>query len=104
MKHTSKQIFKKGKQEGWCISYTGIQDATHNIFELQRIDDDGKFENDDEAIKHVVNQAIKDTKSVHASAIKFLVKESPNEVDSIVRTAIDKDTFSLMLNKLKVKL
>ncbi|MEO7049537.1 MAG: hypothetical protein ABI091_29815 [Ferruginibacter sp.] len=83
---------KKAQKEGWSI-FTTIPDATHNVFELQSIDAMGVFEDDDAAIRHVVKESIKNEKGFHAQAILFLAKESPNEIDSIVRTAISEDEF-----------
>jgi len=104
MKHTIQQIRKISETEGWSIFYTGIQDAVYNIFELQRLDEEAIFANDDEAIRHVVKKAIEDPKSIHASAIRFLVKESPNEVDSVIRGAVKVGLFLRLVKELNIEL
>lgn len=80
--------------EGWGIFHTGEQNATHNLYELQRIDEDDVFSSDDDAIKFVVDEAIKHPKGIHADALLFLAYQSPNEIDNIIRSAVSKETFA----------
>jgi hypothetical protein len=85
------QTFNQTWDLGWAVFYTGIQDATHNLYELQRVDELGIFESDKDAIKHVVRVAMEDASSVEADAIRFLAKESPNEIDSVFRDILGND-------------
>lgn len=82
------------EDEGWCISYTGIQDETFNLYRLEKFDDIGNFENDYEAITHVVVMAINQPKGIHAQALIYLAKYSPNEITSRVKEAVGEDTFA----------
>ena len=90
--------------EGWGVFSTGLQDAVHNPYELQRIDEDGKFVDDGEAIRFVCYKALQDVYGRHARAIKFLVEESPNEIDSVVRNEIGTNNLDNLLNALNVTL
>ncbi len=85
------QTFNESWDLGWAVFYTGIQDTTHNLYELQRVDELGIFESDKDAIKHVVRVAMEDASSLEANAIRFLAKESPNEIDSVFRDVVGND-------------
>lgn len=82
------------EDEGWCISYTGIQSEIFNLYRLEKYDDIGNFENDDEAITHVVVMAINQPKGIHAEALLYLARYSPNEISSRVRDAVGAETFA----------
>ena len=82
------------EDEGWCISYTGIQNETFNLYRLEKFDDIGNFENDNEAIVHVVIMAINKPKGIHAQALLYLAKYSPNEITSRVKEAVGEETFA----------
>jgi hypothetical protein len=79
--------------EGWMIVDTKEEGGCYNRYELQSIESTGIFENDDEAIRHVAFIAMEFPDSFHADAIHFLCLESPNEIDSIFRTAMNKGDF-----------
>lgn len=80
------------KSKGWYVCYTGIQDAVHNLYELQKDDDAGIFRTDDEAIQFVAWSALGgDDEAI--KAIKYLIKHSPNEIDSMFRRVLDEQTF-----------
>ncbi len=80
--------------EGWGIFYTGINDGVHNLYELQRLDMEEFFPDDKTAITHVVVMAINKPKGIHAEALLYLARYSPNEIDSIVRKAVGDETFA----------
>lgn len=88
------QFHKEAEDEGWGIFYTGMQDATHNLYELQRLDMEGFFPDDNTAIIHVVVMVINKPKGIHAEALLYLAKYSPNEIDSVVRKAVGDETFA----------
>jgi hypothetical protein len=83
----------RAANEGWMIVDTKEEGGCYNRYELQSIESTGIFENDDEAIRHVSFIAMEFPESFHADAIHFLCLESPNEIDSIFRTAMDKRDF-----------
>ena len=105
---TIEQKYKKfealAEAEGWGVVYTSIQDPTHSIYELQRMDEMSVFENDDAAHAHVVAAAEKDPNGFHADAIRFLVEYSPNEIDSIIRSSVGSVRLERLLNTLNLKL
>lgn len=86
--------------EGWGV-FKNTPDATHNIYELQKLDELEIFNSDDEAIKYVVNKAIGNPKSIHSAAILFISRNSPNEMDSIIRTVIGEGKYTELKNSLK---
>lgn len=94
----------RAEKEGWTISFTGNDDSpVHNRYELQRMDEDGIFSNDDEAIRFVVEKALLGV-NYYVAAIRFLVVNSPNEVDSIIRTAVGSDVLDALLKKMNLSL
>lgn len=90
--------------EGWGIFHTGQQDDVHNIYELQRIDEVGKFADDTAAIKYVATKAFENPNSIYGDAIRFLIKESPAEIEVVMRSVFgDKmDELILKLNNIKM--
>ena len=101
---TVEQINEESFKDGWGIFYTGIQDAVHNEYELQRLDEAGIFESDVEAIYHVVALADNYTSGLHAQALYWLASNSPNELDGTIQHIIGKDTYSRLLKSLNIKL
>lgn len=82
---------------GWAIFYTGEQNATHNLYELQCVGELEIFATDDEAILHVVDKVIESPKDgPYAEALLFLAKHSPNEIDSVIRRAIGPEKFATL--------
>lgn len=71
------------EDEGWGIFYTAIDDDTHNLYELQRNDAIGNFEDDQEAKEYVVDQALEKPKSHYAEALLWLARYCPDEIDDI---------------------
>ncbi len=104
MKNTLNQINVVAESEGWSIVNTGLQDAVHNIFELQRLGDMLNFQNDKQAIRHVVKKAIESPDSIYADAIRFLAKESPNELDSMIQHTVGDVLYKPLIAKLKIML
>ena len=100
----TKKMNQQAFKEGWCVSYTGLEDAVHNIYELQRVDELNIFINDDEAIKHVVKMAEADVTGLHAKTLKWLAKHSPNELESVVWDVIGRETYSALIKKLNIKI
>jgi hypothetical protein len=92
IKEAVEEVLKKLRAaEGWDLFITQ-PDATHNLYELQRNDEAGKFEDDLAAIRYVCDRAMTNPRSMHAEAIRFLFTNSPNELDSVVRRAINTDS------------
>ena len=105
----NKQEAKQAYKEGWLISFTGLQDAVHNLYELQRVDEpeDGslpEFEDDDEAVKFVVEMANRNPGGLHAKAVIFLADNSPNEISSVFKDIIPTEVFNMLLKQLNIKL
>lgn len=91
-------------EEGWDVFYTGQQDACHNLYELQRVDELGIFADDTVAILHVASLAHNDPSSLYGDAIRFLAKNSPNEIDSIIRDVYGSKQTDDLLKKLNIQL
>jgi len=70
------------EDEGWCIVYTGINDDTHNLYELQT-NKIGEFETNYDAKLGVVERAIYDHKGIHAVALLWLARYCVDEIDDI---------------------
>lgn len=77
---------KQAENEGWLLCSTGLQNATHNPYEIQRNDEAGIFKDDIEAWLHVVAIAANDTNSIHAKALRFLATHSPNECEQVINS------------------
>ena len=90
-------IENKAWNEGWDIFHTGQQDACHNLWELQAVDEKQIFEDDHNAILFVVGKVEQDANSYHADALRFLLKESANEMDSVIRSAIGEERYNSLL-------
>jgi len=95
---------QQAQLEGWDVFHTGQQDAVHNLYELQRVDELGIFADDTLAILHVASLAHNDPSSLHADAIRFLAKNSPNEVDGIMRSIYGSKQTDDLLKKLNIQL
>lgn len=84
------------EHNGWMVCYTDCQDATSNLYELQKNDDIGAFKSDLDAIRFVSRMAIENPQSKEADAVRFLIINSPNEIDSMFRSVIGKDVEILV--------
>lgn len=71
------------EKEGWGIFYIGRQDAVHNLYEIQRIDELKKFKDDDEALIFVATKALESSASKHRRVMLYLRDYSPNELDRL---------------------
>lgn len=98
---TIQLINKLAFAEGWGIFFTDQQDATHNLYELQKLDESEDFESDDAAIAWVVISATLNPKGFHAEALLFLANNSPNEIDSVVRSAVSPSQFAALKEVLR---
>lgn len=78
------------------VCYTNYQGATSNLYELQKDDNIGAFETDLDAIRFVSRMAIENPQSKEADAVRFLIENSPNEIDSVFRSVIGKDIDTLV--------
>jgi hypothetical protein len=78
------QIFDdtQAMTEGWSIFDCG--DSANGRWQLQRVDEDKVFQNDEAAWKFVAEKALAGS-AYHRSAIEYLRAHSPVEYDSIVR-------------------
>lgn len=94
----------QARREGWDVFYTGQQDTRHNLYELQRVDEVEIFADDTLAILHVASLAHNDSSSLHADAIRFLAKNSPNEIDSMIRDVYGSNQTDDLLKKLNIQL
>lgn len=101
---TSLQINEESFKDGWGIFYTGTQDAVHNEYELQRLDEAGIFESDVEAIYHVTALAENDPSGIEAKALYWLAENSPNELDGTIQHIIGKDAYTLLTKQLNIKI
>lgn len=90
--------------EGWGVFHTGLQDAVHNMYEIQNTLDNNAFEDDEEAVKFVVGKALESPYGRHAKAIRFLAESSPNEVDSFIRGVVGSEVLNELLQKLNIEL
>lgn len=101
---TVDKINEQALEEGWGIFYTDMQDAVHNLYELQRVDEDAVFESDVEVCYHVVALAENDTNGLHAKALYWLHENSPNELHGSIRHMIGDETYLTLIKKLNIKL
>lgn len=87
---------------GWGLFYTGVQDSVHNLYEIQRVDDECIFHDDNDAIRYVVMMAIVlDGKGIEADVIRWLMRSSPNEVDNVIRNAVPEAAFNKLMEVCK---
>lgn len=93
-----KDICNMAETEGWSIFNTGRQDATHNPFELQRIDEMNMLKDDEAAIAYVISKATEHPNSFYANAVKLLFEISPNEIDSVFKSIAGSETINNILN------
>lgn len=100
----TKRQHQQAQLEGWDVWYTGTQDACHNLYEIQRLDEAEIFADDTLAILHVASLAHNDTSSLHGDAIRFLAKNSPNEIDSMIRDVYGNKQTDDLLKKLNIQL
>ena len=91
------------RAEGWGIFETGMQDASHNPYELQKYDEDDTFGDDAQAQRFVFDKAIQGSKP-HLQALFFLCRYSPNEVDSIIRESVGHLRLENFLKQHNIKL
>jgi hypothetical protein len=66
-------------KEGWCISEVG----SDTPFRLEKYDEAMIFESDQEAWEFVYDMAVKGS-YYHSSALAYLIKHSPKELNTIV--------------------
>lgn len=74
------------EQEGWAISV--CSGSEHGPFQLQRYDEAAIFASDEEAWKHVVLRASKNSEP-HRLALAWLREHAPEEWERVVGGALE---------------
>lgn len=79
----------RASAEGWAI-FRCVGGVDHGTYQLQKDDEVGAFDEDDEAWRHVVAQAAAGS-PLHRRALRFLKRTSPVEHQRIIEASADLD-------------
>jgi hypothetical protein len=94
-----KEINNLGAKEGWSIfCAVGSSSPYGDSYQLQRIDEDNKFESDIQAIIYVADEALKHRDSLYANALRFLKENSPYEVSIVIGDIVGKEKLNQFFN------